>query len=104
MTVDEIFELVANNIYSSIETDNWDKAVLNISGDDTSMALSGYSYLCGHQIQLDVRNFDLDVEFALMELHEITTEGGGNPWNTAEFTLYPDGRFNVDFDSSTDKE
>jgi hypothetical protein len=79
---------------------------LEIRGDDTSMGLTGYYFSRGIQIQLNVLNFDVDVEFALMELHEITTEGGSNPWNIAEFTLYPDGRINIDFDfdSSINKE
>ena len=32
------------------------------------------------------------------ELHDITTEGGSNQWNRAIFTLYPTGKFNIDFE------
>ncbi|MCL1670015.1 hypothetical protein M2T82_18285 [Elizabethkingia ursingii] len=46
---------------------------------------------------MDVHNFDADVDFAIMELHEITTEGGNNKWNKAIFTLTPDGDFDMEF-------
>lgn len=31
-------------------------------------------------------------------MHEVTTEGGKNRWNRVKFTLYPDGKFNIDFE------
>jgi len=97
MTVDEIYELVAMNIYNNIETNSWEKAILNIHGSNTAMGFDGYYCDNGKETALNVHNFDLDVEFALMELHEITTEGNSNQWNVAVFTLLPDGSFNIDF-------
>ncbi len=98
MTVDEIYELVAMNIYNSIGTDEWEKAVLNIHGDDTTMNITGFYIANGENHNLAVNKFDMDVEFALMELHEITTENDSNQWNKADFTLLPDGSFDIEFD------
>ena len=44
---------------------------------------------------LYVQNFDPEVDFAIMELHEITTEGGNNKWNKAVFSVQPDGAFDM---------
>jgi hypothetical protein len=41
----------------------------------------------GKEHNIDVHNFDDEVSFALMELHEITTEGGKNKWNRAVFSI-----------------
>jgi len=37
----------------------------------------------GKVFDLNVQNYDPEVDFAIMELHEITTEGGNNKWNKA---------------------
>lgn len=68
------------------------------SGDDTYVDTTG-EYLDSNDVaqSLDVHNFDADVDFAIMELHEITTEGGNNKWNKAIFTLTPDGGFDMEF-------
>ena len=46
---------------------------------------------------LYVQNFDPEVDFAIMELHKITTEGGKNKWNRAVFSVQPDGAFDMEF-------
>lgn len=97
MTVDEIYEIVAINIANNIEVDTWEKALLFIHGGDNSMGIDGMYISDNKEYNINVHNFDEDVEFALMELHEITTEGGGNTWNYAVFTLWPSGEFNIDF-------
>lgn len=104
MTVDEIYELVANNIYANINVDNWEKAVLNIQGNNDAMGIDGYYIVNGDKVPLDVSQFEDEVEFALMDLHEITTEGEENIWNCAEFTLAPNGEFNIDLNWDADWE
>ncbi|OPB95408.1 hypothetical protein [Elizabethkingia occulta] len=98
MTVGEIYLLIAKNIASSIQSEDWKKATLNIQGDDTYVDTTG-EYLDSNNVAqlLDVHNFDTDVDFAIMELHEITTEGGNNKWNKAIFTLTPNGDFDMEF-------
>ena len=44
-----------------------------------------------------MHNFKGGLDFALMELHSITTEGGSNKWNRAIYTLMPDGKFDMEF-------
>ena len=44
-----------------------------------------------------MHNFKDGLDFALMELHEITTEEGSNKWNQAIYTLTPDGKFDMEF-------
>lgn len=104
MTVDEIYELVAMNIYNSIESEIWEKAVLNAEGDNDAMGINGYYILNGTQYPLNITKFDDDVEFALMELHQITTEGDANIWNYAIFTLLPDGELTIDLEWDSDLE
>ncbi|AQW99499.1 hypothetical protein M2T70_11525 [Elizabethkingia anophelis] len=98
MSVDEIYLIIAQNIANSIQSEDWNKATLNIQGDDSYVDTTG-EYLDSNDVaqSLDVHNFDADVDFAIMELHEITTEGGNNKWNKAIFTLTPDGGFDMEF-------
>lgn len=104
MTVDEIYELIANNIYANIDAENWEKAILYIQGDNDAMGINGYYIMSGNKIPLDVSKFNDNVEFALMELHQITTEGEGNIWNYAEFTLMPSGEFSIDLNWDSELE
>lgn len=97
MTVDEIYKLVALNIFNSIKTSTWEKAVLNIHGGDNEMGYEGFYLSNNTNYSLEVNDFDLDVDFALMDLHVITTQEGSNLWNQAIFTLWPSGEFNIDF-------
>ncbi|MBQ5741261.1 MAG: hypothetical protein IIV53_05360 [Bacteroidaceae bacterium] len=104
MTVDEIYELIAVNIYNNIAVDNWEKAVLNIQGDNDAMGIDGCYVVNGTTFPLDVSKFQDDVEFALMDFHKITTEGGENIWNCAEFTLKPNGEFSIDLNWDSELE
>ncbi|MFT3903107.1 MAG: hypothetical protein QM727_08030 [Niabella sp.] len=97
MTVDEIYELVAVNIINNITEDNWSKAILNIQGDNDYVDLNGKFIAKGTEQNINVHNFDDEVEFALMELHEITTEDGNNKWNRAVFTVTSEGKFDMEF-------
>lgn len=45
--------------------------------------------------QLDVDEFDFQLTFDILELHEITTQGGSNRWNKAIYTLTSSGQFNM---------
>tara|TARA_B100000508_G_scaffold136128_1_gene128687 strand:+ start:717 stop:1043 length:327 start_codon:yes stop_codon:yes gene_type:complete len=97
MKVEEIYAKISQNIVDEIDS-SWSVATIN-------------SYLgrgCGHFEGRYKGNDDstdeqcFDVSFATFELfekmHEVTTEGGKNRWNRVKFTLYPDGKFNIDFE------
>lgn len=98
MTVDEIYEKIAQNIVRNIQHDDWIKATLHIEADNNYSNFKG-SYLDSgnNEHQIDVHNFDADLGFAIMELHQITTEGGNNRWNKGVFSLTADGQFDMDF-------
>jgi hypothetical protein len=97
MTVDKIYEAIGNNINTVIKED-WQKAILNIEvlGGMTSNT-GTYINDQNHEKQIDVEEFDFQLTFDLIELHEITTEGGNNKWNRAVFTLFSTGKFDMEF-------
>ena len=94
MTVDEVYVLIAQNIKNSIQNENWNAAILYIQGDDNYVDTSGQYTDSNKNVQhLDVHHFDSDVDFAIMELHEMME----NKWNKAVFTLASDGHFDMEF-------
>lgn len=98
MTVDEIYALISQNIVNAIQNANWCKATLHIQGDNTYVDTTGeYLDEAGDLRSLDVHQFDAEVDFAIMELHEITTAGTYNKWNRAIFRLSPEGSFEMEF-------
>lgn len=46
--------------------------------------------------QIDVDAFDFQLTFDLLELHQITTEGGSNQWNRSVFTITAEGKFDME--------
>ncbi|MCX2495270.1 DUF600 family protein [Pedobacter sp. PF22-3] len=97
MTVDKIYEAIGSNINTVIKED-WQKAILNIEvlGGMTSNT-GTYINDQNNEKQIDVDEFDFQLTFDLIELHEITTEGGNNKWNRAVFTLFSTGKFDMEF-------
>lgn len=97
MTVDEIYQNIAKNISGVIKED-WQNAVLRLEVLDGMVSNIGVYYDAkGHEKQLDVEEFDFQLTFNILELHQITTEGNGNKWNGAVYELSSDGKFNMDF-------
>lgn len=97
MTIDEIYEVIANGIIQSIPRNDWDEVSLHIQGDSTYIETSGVYLISDEEFELDTHSLDCEVSFAIMELHELTTEGEHNRWNRATFTLFPDGEFDMEF-------
>jgi len=95
-TVDDFYREIAQDIAGAID-DEWQSAVVNFeyTGD------SG-EFDCVYVKENSTQEFDFDVEFstykAFRALHEITTEGGSNPWNRAKFVLEPSCKFSIDFE------
>jgi hypothetical protein len=93
MTVDEIYNKIGQAIVDSIEVKNWDKAQLHLEVVGTSVDFKGYLN--------ENERFNAPGGFllakAVLNLHEITAEGGGNKWNRAVFTLWPEGKFDMEF-------
>ncbi|ETZ22153.1 immunity protein YezG family protein [Pedobacter sp. V48] len=97
MTIDEIYLSIAKNITDVIKED-WQSAVLRLEVLDGMVSNTGVYYQeKGLERQLDVEEFDFQLTFDIMELHHITTEGNGDKWNRAVYTLSSDGKFNMEF-------
>ncbi|MCC5453124.1 antitoxin YezG family protein [Rheinheimera sp. UJ51] len=97
MTVDEIYLEIAHNIIDAIET-QWTVAIITCELAEDAGRFKG---IYKEDIESAV-DHDFGVSYetykAFKNLHEITTEGGENKWNRAKFTLYPTGKFSIDFE------
>lgn len=96
MSVDEIYLEIAHNIIDSIET-QWSVAIITCE-----LAEDAGAFKCIYKEDNDSAvDHDFDVSYetfkAFENLHEITTSGE-NDWNRAKFTLYPSGKFSIDFE------
>lgn len=96
MTVDNIYLEIARSIIDAIET-QWSVAIINCE-----LAENSGAFKCIYKEDNDSAfDYDFDITYetfkAFEKLHEITTSGGSN-WNRAKFTLYPTGKFSIDFE------
>ncbi len=93
-TVSEIYHQIGQRIIDSIE-EQWDEAKLLIE------------YVGGVKTYLEYKNNDQMKNVILIdsfknmrdikELNNITSENEKNRWNKAIFTLFPTGKFNMEF-------
>ena len=96
MEVNEIYLSIANSIVGSLNTE-WHKAVLK---SELQEGVTGYNlaYFDEKENRKSVRFVKPSYLSEQMHLlHSITTEGGHNRWNKLEFTLFPDGKFDLQF-------
>lgn len=97
MTVNEIYLVIGQSMYDSIDDVRWIEANLNIEIQEKYIGTNLYYTTINDEKKsiklLKEPNFSDSVH----ELHAITTEGGHNRWNKLEFTLYPDFKFNLEF-------
>lgn len=98
MTVDEIYLKIGQEIFNVIESENWEKALLEfeVVGDGV-VGYTGDYIENSNKKEIDVENIDDDITDWISELHEITTEGGNNKWNRAVFSLTSQGKFDMEF-------
>jgi len=99
LTVDEIYTSVAHNILDNVP-EGWKEAFINVERDaDDAIELSGgFSSNDTEITSFRFRNFDRRIIKDFHSLHKITTENNSNKWNRAKFTLFPTGKFNIDFE------
>lgn len=96
-TVAEIYQSVADNINAAI-SEGWRSAELHIEVIGQMVSNTGsYVNSTGAKKQIDVDAFDFQLTFDLLELHQITTEGGSNQWNRSVFTITAEGKFDIKF-------
>jgi Protein of unknown function, DUF600 len=96
MEVNNIYLEIANCIVGSINA-GWAKALLKI---EIQEGVTGYNlaYYDNAEIRKSVRLIKTpNISEYIQELHAITTEGCHNRWNKLEFTLFPDGKFDLQF-------
>lgn len=97
MSIDDIYLEIAQDISDSIE-DEWGIAVVTFEIEEDAGEFD-----CIYKPQIDSeREYDFDIGYstykAFERLHKITTQGGVNKWNRAKFTLFPTGKFSIDFE------
>lgn len=98
MTVDEIYLNIAQSISNAIEQDNWTQARLNIEiVADGVIGYTGEYQVDNATLDMSIRKIPRDIRNWIRELHQITTDGGNNRWNKANFTLNHDGKFDMEF-------
>ncbi|MDA3616526.1 hypothetical protein [Polluticaenibacter yanchengensis] len=96
MTVDEIYQRIADIINNAIAED-WLEATAYLKRVEKVVGFTGeYVNIEGEHKSLEAKFGFFDAK-AVHELHSITTEGGHNRWNKLKFTLYPTGKFEMDF-------
>jgi hypothetical protein len=97
MTIDDIYLKIARNISDAIEN-QWSVAIVTFELEEDA---GEFECIYIKDLNLGIEH-DFDVSYetykAFDNLHKITTEGGGNKWNRAKFTLYPTGKFSIDFE------
>ena len=97
MTIDEIYLQIAQAIVDEIK-EEWAVATINAKILNN---YGGFKCVYKKDENADV-DYDFDISFKTFEafekLHKITTEDGGSDWNRAKLTLYPTGKFNVEFE------
>jgi hypothetical protein len=99
MTVNDVYSHLGEKIINAIPPNisNWEKSIMTVHRQEGYIATGAIVIVNGNIIPLD----DLDAGFYtsqyIHELHTITTEGGHNRWNKLEFTLFPDGKFDLQF-------
>ena len=100
MTIEEIYQNIAQNMFNNLP-EKWKESYLEVERDDSDAIgfKGGYINEVSEFTSFKFREFtnrqDLSRDFHL--LYEIATEGGNSKWNKAKFTLYPSGKFSLDF-------
>ncbi|WP_062270713.1 immunity protein YezG family protein [Endozoicomonas arenosclerae] len=100
MTIDEIYSNIATRIVDAISED-WAEAFIEFEYFGDSGEYKGRYITSSSE---ETKNFKVGYKTykEFKKLHDITTEGESDRWNRAKFTLYPTGKFNIDFEWDQD--
>ena len=95
---EQIYDLIKANIKNNI-SENWDKAILEISVAKNFSSYKGYYFEKGEKRPIKVSKFDLSFDNELIDLHKITTgiDHIIEKWNKAIFILFNDGKYEIEF-------
>ncbi len=95
MSIDEIYIIIASNISDAID-DHWSIAVVTFDFEEDAG-----EFECVYKTESG-SEYDFDISYetykAFDMLHDLTADDKEDKWNRAKFTLYPTGKFNIDFE------
>ena len=99
MTVNEVYNYLGGKIYDAIpsEIEEWDKAKMYAKRLEGYFSANAKIYINENELELEYFEARWEMATYVHKLHAITTEGGHNRWNKLEFTLFPDGKFDLQF-------
>lgn len=101
MNESNIYQAIADTLYVYIQQDRWDKAYAKIEIYG-SMIRADEGFICGDTIFDEYREIPINLRVARIDAvlflrNEILKNTGNRIWGLL-FTLYPDGRFEVEYD------
>ena len=94
-SVEEIYQQIANAMVREIKGD-WADAWLEVEITNDYAALDGRYHKPGNPT---IRGFSVDMPVLerFKTLRFQLQKSGEDPWRWAKFTLFPDGKFTIDF-------
>ncbi|WP_161787483.1 immunity protein YezG family protein [Endozoicomonas numazuensis] len=98
MTIDDVYAGIGQQIADAI-SDDWSEAWLFVEFFEDAANFKG-EYNSNSERKFFKVGYKAYKSFK--KLYEITTEGESNRWNRAKFTLYPTGKFNINFEWDQD--
>lgn len=97
MKIEDVYQLITDRVIQGMTAVNWSKAVADIERVKGMVSFKGeYLTESGEQKSLESPFGFFDAQ-AIHELHTITTENGKSRWNKLKFTLFPTGKFELNF-------
>ncbi len=96
MTVSEVYNSLGIYLSNIVKGQDWERAELYIEVQPGYMSLSGKRFVDKESLSLRTKIND-EISSKIQFLHDITTEGGSNKWNKANFIMFPNDTFEMEF-------
>ena len=99
MTVNEVYTHLGQKILDAIPINEvkWEKAVMSIQRLEGYIGTGAKLYTKDKVIPLDELDAGYFTSKYIHFLYNTMTQEGHHHWNKAEFTLFPDGKFDLQF-------
>ena len=94
--VETIYANIANGINANINA-SWEQAWIKATVFDDACGVDG-EYISSETGDVSYFIVEDQAFDDFEELHSLMTENGKPAWNRAKFTLYPTGKFSIDFE------
>ena len=95
--INEIYKFVGEYLVSNIQSEDWEKIILNIEINDRYRGFDGDYFDCmgvGHDLGII---FSFEFGKKIKEFYLFTKENNFAPWNRAVYTLEKNGHFDMEF-------